>query len=128
MVMLSMGLFDGISFGKKKDDSLGMPQMNDAALGPQFQSPQDPLAMQQPQNFGSPAPYQNPQQFAQPSFQQGPLYGQSSGVESMQSSSSSRDIELLRAKMDAIQATLDSMNQRFANIERFINETAKKRW
>lgn len=108
-----MGIMDKLPFGKKKDDVF--------AQDPSFQtfsSPQDPLAVQ-PTSFSGQNPY--PAQYQQ--YPQGsPMYP------SAPDNNSSRDLEVLKAKMDAIQATLESLNQRFANIERFINDTGRKRW
>lgn len=109
-----MGLMDRLPFGKKKDDFPALAE----PMGSTFTSPQDPLAVQ-PSSFAGSTPYPSYQSYPQGS----PMY-----PSAQQDMSSSRDIEVLKAKMDAIQATLESLNQRFANIERFINDTGRRRW
>ncbi|TAL51968.1 MAG: hypothetical protein EPN86_05620 [Nanoarchaeota archaeon] len=122
-----MGFLDKLPFAKKKDD-LALPNFNDPALGQSYNSPQDPLLVQPSQSYGSPPSYPYPQ--GNPIYPQqntSPLYPQP-GVDQMSSINMGRDIEVLRAKIDAVQATLDSLNQRFASIERYINESTKRRW
>ena len=43
----------------------------------------------------------------------------------MQPSSVEKDIQILNAKLDALKAILDNINQRLANIERIANESQK---
>ncbi len=119
-----MGFLDKLPFGKKKEE-FSMPAQDPFAQS--YGSPQDPLLVQPSQSYGSAPNY--PPSFQQPSYpqQQSPMYPQQ-GMDQFSSSNQNRDIELLRAKLDAVQATLDSLSQRFANIERYINESARKRW
>jgi len=69
-------------------DTMGMPP-----------APQIPRPEPRIESFegARPAPYQAPQQ---------PYYG------------ANKDLELVSAKLDALKATLDTMNQRLANLER----------
>ncbi len=98
-----MGLRDLLPFGKKKDD-FGLPPMGK----------ETGMAMD---DFSTP-PQQYPPQFAggfnpQPQFQQ--------PMESLQNNNSfrtDRDTELISAKLDAIKAMLENLNQRIANLER----------
>ncbi len=90
-----MGLRDLLPFGKKKDD-FGLPPMGkEAGVGLQ-----DDFGMQQ-----------YPQQYPQPQFQP-------ESVQSMQGFRNDRDMELISAKLDAIKAMLENLNQRVANLER----------
>lgn len=147
-----MGIFDKLMFWKQPDEILtpnnagldiqmpdlnnhnsGMPNMNnmdqqlglngmDSGLPPQEQS-QNPMM---PQAFGQ-----------QQSFQQSNSFQNSQPTQSFQQPASSdmqKDIQILSLKLDAIKSTLDSLNQRVANIERIAeNEQVKqtqtqKRW
>jgi|SRR3989344_90593 len=113
-----MGLMDKLPFGKKKEE---FPAFSQDPSFPTFNSPQDPLAVQPSSGIGQPSAY--PSQY--PSYpSQSPMYGQ----QAPSYGNSSNDLEVLKAKMDAIQATLDSLNQRFAAIERFINDNSRRRW
>ena len=114
-----MGLFDNLPFGKKKTDmSLEAP---DLGLGVPEQPPTD--------FYG--APQQPPPAYGQ-------TYGQSYGApESFQSqqtyqqqgiSSTSRDLELISAKLDVLKATIDTMNQRLAAMERYFEEGRRRTW
>jgi hypothetical protein len=40
----------------------------------------------------------------------------------------SKNIEIISAKIDALRAAIESMNQRLANIERIADESRKKSW
>ncbi|MBW2984568.1 hypothetical protein KY361_05605 [Candidatus Woesearchaeota archaeon] len=40
----------------------------------------------------------------------------------------SKDIEILSSKLDALRASLDTINQRLANLERMASESQKRRW
>jgi hypothetical protein len=93
---------------------LGLPQSNDAGMGQQYPPtqgfPQDP-------NMGQPnqqsAFNQNPQSFSQRSYQQPynqPSYNQQEEI-------TSKNIEVISSKIDTLKASLDSINQRLANLE-----------
>lgn len=121
-----MGFLDNLPFAKKKED-FSLPPANDPFAGQTFSAPQDPLAVQPSQSFGSPPAYPtSPYPSGSPMYPS-PGYP-SPGIEQFSQTSQSRDMELIRAKMDAIQATLESLNQRFSAIERYINESARRRW
>jgi len=122
-----MGFLDKLPFAKKKDDfsadAFKDPFSQQQYGNQTFSTPQDPVLIQPSQNYGSPPSYP-----VQPYPPQGsPLYPQQ-GMEQFSSSNINKDIELLRAKIDTVQATLESLNQRFAAIERYINESAKRKW
>ncbi len=122
-----MGFLDNLPFGKKKDN-FSVDSFKDPFPNQTFSSPQDPLLVQPSQNYGSPPSYP-----VSPYPQGSPLYPSqnaypSQSADQFSSSNASREMELIRAKIDAVQATLESLNSRFASIERYINESAKKRW
>ena len=114
-----MGLFDKLPFGKKKNElALEAP---DLGMNVPEQPPTDFYgAPQQPQGYGQPYAQQ---QYGAPvdSFQSQQTYQQ--GV-----SSSSRDLELISAKLDVLKATIDSMNQRLAALERYFEEGRRRTW
>lgn len=97
-----MGMFDKLMFWKKKDE-LGLrnaaaPFNEDFGMQPQY---------------GYPPPGQG--FMPQPNFQQMP---QMESFQSHQNFSANRDMELIAAKLDAIKAILENLNQRIANLER----------
>ena len=124
-----MRFFGKLAFWKKKDDfgDLGKDLNLDKDLGLDMSAgPSPDLGMgldqgQQPQqsfqkypsfqqqNFQSPS-FQPPA-FPQPSFQQQPSYSQSDSY------IASKNLEVISSKLDALRASIESINQRLANIE-----------
>jgi len=108
-------MFDSMKFWKRKEEEpTGTPQWNDA-LAPhnepqadQFQQHQEPtFQMPAVPSFSPPAPAFQQLQQSQP---------QSSPPSSQPVTS--RDIELITAKLDAIKAQLEALNMRVAHLER----------
>ncbi len=115
-----MGFLDKLAFWKKKDEieDLGKDLGIDKDFGVDFgagPSPElgmglEPAAPQQPyQKFPS---FQQPQQ----SFQSAPAFQQPS-YSTNDSYIASKNLEVISSKLDALRATLESINQRLANIE-----------
>ncbi len=104
-----MGIFGKLMFWRKNDeiglDNLGL-------------NPQEPAPMQQPVfPDNSQQPWMQPQ-VGQPS----PYYPQQQ-MESLQTSNlyaAGKQMEVVSAKLDALKASLDSLSQRMANIERMM--------
>ncbi len=112
-----MGVLGKLVFWKKKDETaLG------TNLGLESQYPQP--------GFGS-VPDYSQQQWSQPpsSYGQQPMgmqqmQPQPMQMDSLQSSASyaaGKQLELVSAKLDALKAAIDALNQRMANIERMID-------
>ena len=136
-----MGFFDKLTFWKKKDDldDLGKDLGLDKELGldigagpsPDLGMGLDtgPQAAQQPfQKYPS---FQQPslqQQSFQPSFQPQPAFQQPS----YQGDIASKNLEVISSKLDALRATMESINQRLANIEAIARgeqeDTRRKRY
>lgn len=121
-----MGIFGKLQFWKKGDDlslgnELAMPQsaFPQDELGLQSpglpQTPQMPFSEQRMENFReAPRAYPQPYQQQQPQY-----YG------------ANRDLDLVVAKLDALRATLENINQRLANLERAAygeEETRRRGW
>ncbi len=98
-----MAIFDRLMFWKKKDE-LGIPRG-----GRDLGLPVDDLGMQQ--QYG-----QYPQQGFAP--QQGFQQPMMESFQNQQNFRQDRDTELISAKLDAIKAMLENLNQRVANLER----------
>ncbi|MBI2664871.1 hypothetical protein HYX10_06050 [Candidatus Woesearchaeota archaeon] len=94
------------------NDELAMPKSDLPGAEFGLRAPEMPRPQSEPRidTFEGARPMY-PQQFSQPSF--GP----------------NRDLELVSAKLDAIRASLDSINQRLANLERIAyGEENKRGW
>ena len=114
-----MGVLSKLAFWKKKDD-LGLDKdfVKDFCLYKDLgidmgQGPSPDLGMgleQQPQSFQKYPSFQ-PQQSFQPAFQQQPSYTQNDPY------IASKNLEVISSKLDALRASLESINQRLANIE-----------
>jgi hypothetical protein len=119
-----MGFLDKLAFWKKKDEFEGIGlgdkgQSLSSGLGsPDFgmgtgmeggyglpTQPAQPTAAQPMQQPSYPQSYTQPS--FQPQFQQSP----------QQTTSTEKDLEIISSKLDAIRATIDSINQRLANLE-----------
>ena len=115
-----MGFFDKIAFWKKKDslDDLGKDLGLDKELGLDMGAgPSPDLGMGiEPMPQGQQA-YQKYPSFQQPqaSFQAQPAFQQPSM--SNDSYIASKNLEVISSKLDALRATMESINQRLANIE-----------
>jgi len=127
-----MSFFNKLAFWKKKDEleDLGKDFGIDKDLGldigsgpsPDLGMGMEPNQMQQPyQKYPS---FQQPQQSFQPSFQQPSL--------SNDSYINSKNLEVISSKLDALKASLESINQRLANIEAIARgeqeDTRKRRY
>jgi len=114
-----MAFFSKLAFWKKKDnlDDLGKDLGLDKELGLDLGGPSPDLGMGiEPQQ----QPYQKYPSFQQPGFQSQPSYPQPSFQQpSYQSDSyiASKNLEVISSKLDALKATMESINQRLANIE-----------
>lgn len=100
-----MGILDKVKFWKKDTalkDETAMPPM-----GEERGMPATP-------DFGAPRPYPAPPP-SQPSY---PSPTPAQQPRAFQERFSSRDMEMINAKLDAIKANLESINQRIANLER----------
>lgn len=118
-----MGFFDKLTFWKKKDEfgDLGKDFGKDLGLDTnQSPSPDlgmglEPLPSQQPfQKYPSFPPQQN---FQAPNFQSPPSFQQAYPPASNDSYIASKNLEVISSKLDALKASIDSLNQRVANIE-----------
>lgn len=119
-----MGIFGKLAFWKKKDDfgdigkelgidndmgagmSTGMSP--DLGLGLDTNKPEAYPSLQQP-HYPSTPPMQQPQSFQQ--------YSPSQGNYQDQTYITSKNLEVISSKLDALRATLDSISQRLANLE-----------
>ena len=113
-----MGFFSKIAFWKKKDDlgDLGKDFGLDKDLGLDIgQGPSPDLGM-----GIEPAPMQQPYQ-KYPSFQQQPSFQPQTVFQQPSYTSdnyiASKNLEVISSKLDALRASLESINQRLANIE-----------
>ncbi len=105
-----MSIFGKLMFWKKHDelglDSMGInsgeaPILPEAAPQQNWSQPVSPYSQQQPSSF---FPQQSSPQID--AFQSSGSYAQS------------KQLEVISAKLDALKAAIDSLNQRLANIER----------
>ena len=117
-----MGFLGKLAFWKKKDDlaDLGKDLGLDKELGLGMDTgPSADLGMgleaqQQQQPFQKYPSFQ--QNNFQPSFQPQPAF-QASQQPSSDSYIASKNLEVISSKLDALRATMESINQRLANIE-----------
>lgn len=132
-----MAFFSKLAFWKKKDEmedlgkDLGLDKELglDAGAGP---SPELGMGLEQQQQPWQKYPsFQQPQQsfqpspsLQQPSFQQ-PSYQSDNYI-------ASKNLEVISSKLDALRASLESVNQRLANIEAIARgeqeDTRRKRY
>ena len=121
-----MAFFDKLAFWKRKDDfgDLGKDLGMDKDMGMGMDAGPSPdlgmgLEASQPQQ----QPFQKypsvQQSSFQPSFQPQPAYQVPPSQQSYQSDSyiNSKNLEVISSKLDALRATMESINQRLANIE-----------
>ncbi len=132
-----MGFFSKMAFWKKKDelDDLGKDLGLDKDLGMDMgQGPSPDMGMDMGSNPTQPSFQKYPsfqqQQGIQPSFQPQPSFPQPS----YQSDNyiASKNLEVISSKLDALRASLESVNQRLANIEAIARgeqeDTRRKRY
>ena len=118
-----MAFFDKLAFWKKKDDDFGLgdlpPLPDDTSLGlpdlgsenmPGYPSEQNHSYQQPVQERPVPRAPITPQQY----YEVSPPQSQ----QQQQYPPQNREMEVVSAKLDSIRVTLDSINQRIANIER----------
>lgn len=127
-----MGFFSKIAFWKKKDDldQLGKDLGIDKDLGLNSGAGLSPdlgmgIDANQAQPFQKYPSFQPQQGFQSPSFQQ-PSYGTNDSY------IASKNLEVISSKLDALRASLESINQRLANIEAIARgeqeDTRKRRY
>jgi len=105
--MIKMGIMDKVLFWKQKDelgirDDLGLAQPH---------MPADDLGLPA-SDYGQQPQFGQQQQVGQSAQQQ------MESIESSKSYTSNKDLEVISAKLDAIKATIESINQRLASLER----------
>ena len=114
-----MGVFSKLAFWKKKDDldDLGKDLGIGKDLGMDFNSgPSPDLGMGIDQNQQQ-SPFQKYPSFQQsPNFQSQPVFQQPS-FNSNDNYITSKNLEVISSKLDALRASLESINQRLANLE-----------
>jgi hypothetical protein len=143
-----MGVLDKLAFWKKKED-LGLgndfgADLGAAPTGPDLGMPQQPgmardlglpsrdLGMPEDTGFGAAQPRAQPP--AQPPGQfspmQQPFGAPMQPQQPTQADYKSDKFEVVSAKLDSIRYTLESINQRLANLERIAHgeHEGKKRW
>ena len=115
-----MGFFNKLAFWKKKDDlgDLGKDFGLDKDLGLDMgQGPSPDLGMGleplQSQPFQKYPSFPQQQNFQSPSFQSPPPFQPASNYSYI----ASKNLEVISSKLDALKASIDSLNQRVANIE-----------
>ena len=131
-----MGFFNKLAFWKKKDDldSLGKDFGIDKELGLDLgagPSPELGMGIEPAQQ----QPYQKYPSFQQSSFQPQPSFqSQAFQQPSYQNDNyiASKNLEVISSKLDALRASLESINQRLANIEAIARgeqeDTRRKRY
>jgi len=114
-----MAILDKVMFWKKKKEELGkleeaplpgeeaMPKFEEEAPRPEWRPPEELEIKPTAPPLG-----------AQP---QVPAYAPSQDI-------IAKDLEVLSAKLDALRASIESMNQRLANLERIAEESKKRTW
>ncbi len=129
-----MAFFSKLAFWKKKDDldelskDIGLGKDLGLDLGP---SPDLGMGIEPVQQ-----PYQKYPSFQQSGFQQQPSYQPQPSFQqpSYQNDSyiASKNLEVISSKLDALRATMESINQRLANIEAIARgeqeDTRKRRY
>ena len=118
-----MSFIDKLMFWKKKDEfsDIGLGEKDtlgkDLAFGDDFNLGTQPSAFGQPQQPQQPAPPTSYPQ--QPSFQPQPVQPQFQPprYETPQQDMTAKNIEVISSKIDALRASVESVNQRLANLE-----------
>lgn len=137
-----MGIFDKVMFWKKKDEfaDLGLGSNKDLAFGDDFgmgqgmdQQPpgmgQQPLGQQPDMGLSSPSMPQSPQMPPGPAMQppSAAQFQQAPRFDNPQADMTSKNIEVISSKLDALRANLESINQRLANLEAIAKGEQDKR-
>jgi hypothetical protein len=111
-----MSVLGKLMFWKKKDEFSDLGSEKDLAFGDNFGNGNQNLGLQSSFDQGmpqSPMPQQQPS-FTPPSFQSPP---QMPRYESPPQDMNSKNLEIISSKLDALRASMESINQRLANIE-----------
>mgnify|MGYP001611733731 FL=1 len=115
-----MGFLGKLAFWKKKDDIdiLGKDLGLDKDIGLDLGGPSPDLGMgiQPEMQQQMQQPYQKYPSFQQSSFQSTPAFQQPS-YSTNDSYIASKNLEVISSKLDALRASLESINQRLSNIE-----------
>jgi hypothetical protein len=125
MENLNLGLNQNMNLGLGQNMNLGIQGMPNTPMMDQIQS-QQPMGFQQQPYPSYPAQQQMgyPQETPQmESFQRNQNYERNYAA--------GKDIEVVSAKLDAIKAALETLNQRLASIERYIQtdqELKRRSW
>jgi hypothetical protein len=143
-----MGALDKLAFWKKKDDfdlgkdfgaDLGLGQPGTPDLGPSPYAPPN-AGLDQNMNIGMPPdtgfgnmgqapPQKQMQPPGQPAPMQQPFGAPMQPTKPTEHDHSNDKFEVVSAKLDSIRYTLESINQRLANLERVAyGEHEKKKW
>lgn len=138
-----MGIFSKLAFWKKKDDfDLGRDFGADLGMGPDLGIPQQQqmrmaTGLEQPMNlgmpedvgFGSMGRETSMHPPGQPVPMQQPFGSPMQPPPPTERDYRSDKFEVVSAKLDSVRYTLESINQRLANLERMAyGEQEKKRW
>ena len=122
-----MGILDKVMFWKKKDEfsDIGLGDKENLAFGDELggqpgAAPGAGLGTNPPDlgpdpGLGPQPSPSMPQQPSMPSFSQPPIQPQPSY--NPQQDLESKSLEVISSKLDAIRASIDSLNQRLANLE-----------
>ena len=122
-----MGVFDKLIFWKKKDELALQPALGfDAGYGnPQGLQPLPPMQQMQPmQQFGP----------MQPAPPVGGFGMEMQSLQSAQNYGAAKDMEVISAKLDALRAAIENINQRIANLERLargeqdVQDIRRRQW
>ncbi len=112
MEVIFLGIFERLSFWKKKEETLELPK--------DYELPQQPLSPTP--LFSGEQPFSAPQALrpAEPSFGAQPL--QPAGGVPIE-----KELELIAAKLDAIKASIDTVNAKLDKFERKPEEPVRWR-
>lgn len=106
-----MSVFDTFKFWKKKEPNFDMP--TEFSAPPEFKT--DDFAQNRPFPSFNEEPAVKEHDFSQ--FER-PAFKEREPERYVEKSSNSRDTELILAKLDAIKANIENINQRLANLEK----------
>ncbi len=135
-----MSILGKLAFWKKKDDfdDLGKDLGIDKDLGLEMGSGPSPdlgmgLETNSPQAYQKYPSFQQAQGFQNPQFQSQPVFQQQQpSYNSNDNFIAAKNLEVISSKLDALRATMESINQRLANIEAIARgeqeDTRRKRY
>jgi|SRR3989338_10997804 len=120
-----MGILDKVMFWKKKDEfaDVGLGDKENLAFGSDFgaapgtglgQTPGGQGFGQYPQSQGYPSSQPSMPSYPSPQFQQ---QFQPPNYSNPQQDMNSKNLEIISSKLDALRASIESLNQRLANLE-----------